>query len=110
MSASQARRLSVNVERFDLAAPFVISRGGRRVADVVSATRSAAKCALSIDSIVSEPNAITDRSVQLLMFLPQRFGLDASVSPALNLYVSALATEHSASNVNVFTASAPCGN
>ena len=38
MSASQARRLSVNVERFDLAAPFVISRGGRCVADVVSAT------------------------------------------------------------------------
>ena len=36
MSAS--RRLSVQVERFDLAAPFVISRGAKSVAEVVVAT------------------------------------------------------------------------
>ena len=35
---SQARRLSVNVERFDLAAPFVISRGAKSVAEVVTVT------------------------------------------------------------------------
>jgi len=38
MMESQARRLSVNVERFDLAAPFVISRGVKSVAEVVTVT------------------------------------------------------------------------
>ena len=38
MSASQARSLKVSVERFDLAVPFVISRGAKSVADVVTVT------------------------------------------------------------------------
>ena len=38
MMKSQARRLSVHVERFDLAAPFVISRGAKSVAEVVTVT------------------------------------------------------------------------
>jgi L-alanine-DL-glutamate epimerase-like enolase superfamily enzyme len=38
MSASKSRSLNVSVERFDLAAPFVISRGARSVAEVVSVT------------------------------------------------------------------------
>ena len=38
MSASQVRRLGVAVERFDLAAPFVISRGAKSVAEVVTVT------------------------------------------------------------------------
>ncbi len=38
MSASKARGLSVKVERFDLAAPFVISRGAKSVAEVVTVT------------------------------------------------------------------------
>ena len=38
MMKSQARRLSVQVERFDLAAPFVISRGAKSVAEVVTVT------------------------------------------------------------------------
>ena len=38
MSASQGRSLSVSVERFALAAPFVISRGAKSVAEVVTVT------------------------------------------------------------------------
>ena len=38
MSASQARSLKVSVERFDLAVPFVISRGAKSVAEVVTVT------------------------------------------------------------------------
>jgi hypothetical protein len=38
MSASQARSLNVSVERFDLAAPFVISRGAKTLAEVVTVT------------------------------------------------------------------------
>ncbi len=38
MSGSKARRLSVAVERFDLAAPFVISRGTKSLAEVVTVT------------------------------------------------------------------------
>ena len=38
MSVSQARSLKVSVERFDLAAPFVISRGAKSVAEVVTVT------------------------------------------------------------------------
>ncbi len=38
MPTSKARRLSVQVERFDLAAPFVISRGAKSVAEVVTVT------------------------------------------------------------------------
>jgi len=38
MMESQIRRLSVSVERFDLAAPFVISRGAKSVAEVVTVT------------------------------------------------------------------------
>ena len=38
MSESQARSLNVSVERFHLAAPFVISRGAKTVAEVVTVT------------------------------------------------------------------------
>lgn len=38
MSSSQSRRLTISVERFDLAAPFVISRGAKSVAEVVMVT------------------------------------------------------------------------
>ena len=38
MSPSQPRRLTISVERFDLATPFVISRGAKSVAEVVTVT------------------------------------------------------------------------
>ena len=38
MSASKARRLGVQVDHFDLATPFVISRGAKSVAEVVTVT------------------------------------------------------------------------